>query len=191
MTAFAHVTGQRLGVSELPEFAQGVIGELVELTQGVGEIEALAANGRGDDKSVKLSVSCARELARVMQSDAGGGVHIDAIYWRVSKVALDGVVDQIRTRLTELMAELRSLTPGTQGMPNAQQATAAYDIVIRGINAKVVINTISGGDGSVNRIEPADPEVHSSFWTASRRIAAIVVGVATVIAAVVAVLQFH
>ncbi|MHD0175200.1 hypothetical protein ACNQUF_11850 [Corynebacterium diphtheriae] len=37
--------------------------------------------------------------------------HITALYWSVSTIALAGVLDQIRTRLAELIAELRLRNP--------------------------------------------------------------------------------
>lgn len=112
--------------------------------QGVGEIESMALHNDGGDKSVMFGVPGSRDLARFMQGEAGAGFDIGRFYWRVSKVALEGVVDQIRTRLTELTAERRSLTPSTQVLPNAQQPQAAYRIVIGGKNSSLVINTIHG-----------------------------------------------
>lgn len=191
MTVRAQIWGQSVGVSELPEFAQDDVSEWVELTQGVSEIEALARHNEGGDKTVKLSLPGARELARVMERDAGSGIHIDALYWRVSKVALEGVVDQIRTRLTELMAELRSLTPTTQDLPNAEQATAAYKIVVRGVNARVVINSLHAGDGSNNVLNASSEQERSSgFWTTGRRIGAAAVGLATILGTGIAAAQF-
>ena len=190
VSRYAQVWAQRIGVSELPDFARDEVGEWVELSQGVGEIEALARHSSEKDRSIKLSLPGARELARFMQSEAGGGIHIDALYWRVSKVALEGVVDQIRTRLTELMAELRALTPATQDLPNASQAEAAYNIVVRGLNARVVVNSIHGGHGSTNSIGTTPPAVpESKFWTRGRRIGAALVGFATILGTVIAILQ--
>jgi hypothetical protein len=189
VTQWAQVKHQRVGISEFPEFAQEHIAERLHLTQGVGEIEALIQSHK--DKPVQISLPGARELARIMQSDAGGGVHIDSIYWTVTHSALEGVVDQIRTRLVELMAELRSLTPSNQLTPNSEQAEAAVNIVLRGMNQKVVFNTIHGSDGSTNSIGSQQSETPESvFWTASRRIGAIAVGSATVVGGVIAILQF-
>lgn len=191
MSARAQVWGQNIGVSELPDFAQEEISEWVELVQGVGEIEALARHNEGGDKTVKLSLPGARELARIMEIGAGGGIHIDALYWRVSKVALEGVVDQIRTRLTELMAELRSLTPAAQALPNAEQATAAYKIVVRGVNSRVVINSLQAGAGSNNVLSPRpEAERSTGFWTTGRRIGAAAVGLATIVGTGIAAAQF-
>ena len=195
MSQWAQITGQQVGLSELPDFAREHVQERVELMQGVGEIESMARHNDGGDKSVMFGIPGSRDLARFMQSEAGGGFHIDRFYWHVSKVALDGVVDQIRTRLTELMAELRSLTPSTQTLPNAQQAQAAYSIVIEGKNPRVIINTIHGAEGSQNTIEAGQtnqvelPE--SGFWTTGRRIAGLLLGLVTIAGFVVAVLQLQ
>jgi hypothetical protein len=192
MTAYASVKGQRLGVSELPDFAAEHISERVQLPQGVGEIEALARHALGGDQSVKLSLPGSRELARFMEQDAGGGIHIDSIYWRVSTVAIEGVLDQIRTRLVELMAEMRSLTPSSQEIPDPEQAAAAVNVVLRGKNHRVVINTINGAANSTNRIAVApDGERESEFWTTSRRIGAAAVGIATIAGVVVGILELQ
>lgn len=195
MNRWAKVTGQQVGLSELPDFARERINERVELAQGVGEIESMARHNAGDDRSVMFGIPGSRDLARYMQSESGSDFHIDRFYWRVSKVALEGVVDQIRTRLTELMAELRSLTPSTQVVPNAQQAQAAYNIVIEGKNPRVVINTIHGAEGSHNTIETdqtnQDDSSESAFWVAGRRVAGVILGLVAIAGLAVAVLQLQ
>lgn len=193
MSPIAQVWGQRLGVSELPGFARHDIDEHVNLTMGVGEIEALAHHEHDGDTSVKFSLPGARELARFMQQDAPSRIHIDALYWRVGRVAIEGVLDQIRTRLTELLAELRSLTSPTQEFPSAQQTDQAVNIVVRGFNPGMTVNAIVSGQGSSNAIDASlmSPNEKSGFWTTGKMIGAIMVGAAGIVSAVIAVLQFN
>lgn len=183
------VRGQRVGVSELPDFAQADIDEHVELRQGVGEIEQLIL--RGDEHHiVKLSLPGARELARYMQYEAGGGVHIDSLYWSVSTVAIAGVVDQVRTRLAQLLAELRAVSPSNGSLPSPAQTDRAFNIVMNGRNASLTLNSILAGDDSSNQITiaPADHEQPHGFWTTSRRVGAAAVGLATIVGTGIALL---
>jgi hypothetical protein len=191
--SYAMVRGQRVGVSELPDFAQDSLDESVELRMGLGEIEEMIRRNGGADRTVKLSVPGARELARIMQHEAPRPLHIDSLYWAVSAVTLQGLVEQVRNRLAELLAELRALTPRTQDVPSPEQAEQAVSIVIKGVLSRYTINTVVGGDQNISATSALEREGSDKipFWTLGRRVAAIVVGAFTVagsIAAVIAVL---
>ena len=105
------VTGQPIARSSLPDFVQEHVREEVELRDGVGAIEALAKHAEEDGGKAKLSLPMGGDIARVMNADLSGQ-RILSIYWAVSPVAIRGVLDQIRTSLTILVAELRATMPG-------------------------------------------------------------------------------
>jgi hypothetical protein len=184
------VKGQRIGVSELPDFAQNDVAEEYCFQGPIAEIEAFAAQRGDDDSHLRISLPMARELGRIMASNAPPGrpIHIDSIYWSVNRVTIGRVVDQVRTRLAELLAELRAVTPSDQLLPTADQTRQAVNVVLRGF-ARAEINTINAGAGSTNSIGSAQ-EQSRSFWTRARRIGAAVVGAATIAAGVVAVIEW-
>ena len=135
----------------------------------------------------------AADLARLMN---GGNEnpyqHIDRIYWNVSPSAIHSVLDYIRTALVQLVAELQANMGEGQEIPSTEAADQAVNVVVTGKRSKVNVTTAqaSGSNGSaVASIEESQPQTDSPFWTRSRRIGAFIVGAATVIGAIVAVIQ--
>jgi hypothetical protein len=70
------------------------------------------------------------EMQQRGQSD-----QITAVYWSVSHVALEGVIDQIRTRLVELVAEMRAEMPDESDVPTAAVADNAVNLIVHGKKA--------------------------------------------------------
>jgi hypothetical protein len=112
--------------------------------------------------------------------------HITSLYWSVSTIALEGVLDQIRTRLAELIAELRSGTPRGQMVPTPALAANAVNVVINGNRNRV--NVAQATDGG--SVAPTPEDTPGGFWTTARLVGAAVVGLATIVATVVAVLEY-
>jgi len=95
----------------------------------------------------------------------------------------------VKTRLAELLAELRAVTPAGADVPTAAQATNAVNIVIHGRGSRIQIAQ-ADRDASNSAVEAAPALVPDSpFWTLGRRVGAAIVGVATVAAAVFAAIQ--
>lgn len=79
--------------------------------------------------------------------------------------------------------------PRTESVPSAEVANQAVNVAVHGNKTRVTLTTAqaaSGGEATVNP-EAAKP---AKWWTRSRVVGAIVVGVATVGATVIAWLQF-
>jgi hypothetical protein len=187
-TISALVNGQPIARSSLPDFVQERVREEVELRDGVGALEALAAHGEAAGESVKLSLPMGGEIARLMSAETPGQ-QVLAVYWAVTPPALRGVLDQVRTALTVLVGELRANMPPSAALPSPDAADAAVQVVVTGKRHKVMINTASAsGPSSEAKIESTDALPESGFWTRSRRIGAFVVGIATIVGAVAAVL---
>lgn len=102
-TGNAIVKHQRISPSLLPDFAKDDIKEEFTFYNGIGEIEAMI---RGDDSDqVRLGLPMALDLARVMDKASDNRFqHITSLYWGVSKSSLRGIVDQVKTTLTELVS---------------------------------------------------------------------------------------
>jgi hypothetical protein len=179
------VTHQQFPPSSLPDFAREHISERLELRQGVGDLQALIAQDQ-----IKLQPQMAADLARIMNSESGPYQHIVSLYWSVSPAALTGVLDQVRTALTQLVAEMTAAMPVGQDLPSAAAADNAVQVVVSGNHHRVTVNATQASGNATAQTTPTLSH-ESSWWTKWRRIGAFVVGLATVVAAVVAVTQIH
>lgn len=179
------IRGQTISPFNLPDVARDVITNRTPFTQGIGEIEELA---RSADGAVKIGLPGHSELARIMDAESGRPFQrIDTIYWSVSRAALAGLVDQVRTRLAELLGELRAVTPANADVPTAAQANNAVNVVVHGRGNHVQI--AQAHEGGNSSIDETPPPADSSFWTRGRRLGAILVGIATIAGAVFAAIQ--
>lgn len=105
------IKGQRMSIHELPQFAQESLKESVELTFPVGEIEAIIRKAeKSDDATVRLSPPGAADLVLLWNHESTVPFeHVQSVDWSVPVTTLHGVVDQVRTVLTELVAEMRAV----------------------------------------------------------------------------------
>lgn len=151
-TMNAQITGQRIGLHFLPDFAREHIGEEVPLRSGIGEIEALIQGAEASGKgSVNLSLPSGADLASYISGKLQGQ-RVISLYWSVSASALKGVVDQVRTTLTELIAEIRAGLPEGEEVPSHELANQAVHVAVHGDKSRVQVTTAqssSGGSGSV------------------------------------------
>jgi hypothetical protein len=179
------VQHQTIGPMDLPDFAREHIDEWVPLHMGVCELHGMV-DGHNNDHVVKLQPPGGPDLVSYMNMTRQTNGHITSLYWSVSTVALEGVLDQIRTRLAELIAELRSGTPRGQTVPTPALAANAVNVVINGNRNR--INVAQATDGG--SVAPTPEDTPGRFWTTARLVGAAVVGLATMVATVVAVLQY-
>lgn len=177
------VQQQTISVWQLPDVVQTSLPEAVPLTSGIAELEALVSRSKRTGDAVKIGLPGGAEIAQIMTAEAPYGTNINRVYWAVSPVAIEGVVDQVRTALIQLVAEL-SAARGA-GETVAQAADNAVSLVVTGKRHTVnVINT----QGSTHATVSAPLNDDESGWSRSRKIGAAVVGAFTVIGAVAAVL---
>jgi hypothetical protein len=173
------VTGRTISPTELPDFAQDVITNDVNLRQGIGQIEQLAR--RGD--AVKIQPGGAPDLVRFMNAQGNLNGHLERLYWSVSPVALDGVVDQVRNTLTVMIAEINANLPdGTDTLP-AEVATNAINVAVNGKGHK--INLAAPQQGST--VTTTSPEEEPRRW--GRTAWGVLLGLVAIIAAVLALMQ--
>lgn len=192
MTSSSQVSHQTIGLHELPEQVQGHITNMVPVWQGVGEIQAMIAGNR-QDNTMRIALPSERVIAQMMDAAAGNRYQrITAIYWAVSTTALEGLLDQVRTRLAELLGELRAVTPITEDVPTAEQAAQAVSIVIHGRGAKVQVaqsdrhaSASIDSNGAAPISDGARP-----FWKFGRWLWGGAIGVATIAATIIAWVQF-
>lgn len=149
------VKGQQFPPSGLPEFAREHLSEKVELRDGVGSIEALS-----QQVDIKLQPAMASDIARVMNAESDNPYQqIISLYWSVSPTAIRGVLDQIRTALTQLVAELRANMPDDDDVPTAETANQAVSVVVTGERSSVHVTTAQASGPDATAIATANPEV--------------------------------
>lgn len=183
-SGFNLIRGQHIPLRELPDFVQESLGDGVPLRMGVGELEAWLQRG----ETVRMSVPGGDVLAEMYKNEEEMQ-QVHSIYWSISPALIASVLDQVRTALTELIGELVGVVP-QDSIPTSEQATQAVNIAVHGHRAQITVTAAQAtGDASVAKIESATPQpVESGWWTRARKIAAVIVGIATIVGAVAAVL---
>jgi hypothetical protein len=163
----ATFTGQEIGPSDFPEDVRKEIKSEIGITWSVAELQATIESG--SDSHIRLGSSNMTNLARIMtrhQQEVQGSpfVNVTSVYWSVSESALKGILDRIRTRLTEFVAEVRSTMPedaDDADEPTSEQIREAVVSVIRitaGDNSPVTVTApvaVAGQDASVTIPEDA------------------------------------
>ncbi|MFC1410745.1 hypothetical protein ACEZCY_16520 [Streptacidiphilus sp. N1-12] len=131
---------QRISVVQLPQQARDRgLGESAPVRMGVRELEGAVARA---DRVIHLSPAGAAEyvlyMTREQQRLGNDSVEITSLYWDMATSSLEGVLDQIRTRLAQFVAEVRAAMPPGQQNPNVSQIEAAAQQVLH----------VTGGNGS-------------------------------------------
>jgi hypothetical protein len=163
-TAGGLIQHQQIPGSAIPDFARARVSEELQLRQGVGELEALLQH-----EDIRLQPPMASELARLMTAELGDpSQRIISLYWSVSPAVVRGVLDQVRTALTKLAAELRTTMPRDQDVPTAEQADRAVTFILTGERAQVHYNVAEAiGDGATAAAAQASAEGATATATAS------------------------
>ena len=128
---------QPVSMFDLPDFARESLGDVLRLGQGVGQIESLIARQPG--QTVQLAPALAAEVAVFMSQNASRQVL--RLYWAVHPSAMEGVLDQVRTRLVQLVGELRAAMPHGQQDPTPDQVAQALQniSIVTGDNSSVTV----------------------------------------------------
>ncbi|MDQ0935093.1 AbiTii domain-containing protein [Streptomyces turgidiscabies] len=126
---------QPVSMFDLPDFARESLGDVLRFGQGVGQIESLLAQRQ----TVQLAPAMAAEVAVFMSQNPSRQVL--RLYWAVHPSALEGVLDQIRTRLVQLVGELRGAMPHGQQDPTPDQVAQALQNIhiVTGDNSSVTV----------------------------------------------------
>lgn len=179
------VKNQTISPFDLPDFVQDAgIGEVFEVRMGIGRVEDLA---RTSDDSVKLSLPDGASLAKLMNTENGNPYQaIHRVFWMVSPVAFQGVVDQVRTSLVELVAELVAHMPDGQREPTREAADLAAQFIVTGKRHTLNIVNAQASAGGANTVSLPSTAERESFWQRWRK-RGVVIGIATVVAGAVAI----
>jgi hypothetical protein len=186
-TVTGYVTGQQISPAALPDFAAGFMTESPILTNPLAELEDLA---RSADPTVLLSPAGAQELVRLWNRTAGAD-RILSLYWQVSRSSIAAIITGVRTALAELVGELLAAAPDGQ-LPSRQAVEDAMHLLVTGDrNTVTVLNGYdTGGNSTITITGGAEPPARDTFLQRWRK-RGLVVGLATVVAGVAAVLQLY
>lgn len=185
----ALIRGQQISSHDLPDVAQNAgIDELIRLSQGIGELEELAREG--PDQVVRLGLPGSAELAKLMTHELGNQYQsIQRVYWNVSRTALVGVLDRVRTTLVELVAQIREET-GTVEDPPAEALTNAVNVAIHGKAPRVTIHAAQATKGGEAHVTTHPTDESPPWWRTTKVLWALLVGIAGIAGTVIAYLQF-
>lgn len=138
---------QRLQPSVLPKEIFGDVDiEIATISQGVGELEAMAASGKEKHQhSPRWSHIVVEYLNRFHADDSS---LVAVAYWAIYPTSVAGVLSEIRTALVALVAELVAQTPEGQTVPDKATTDRAVQILIYGNHNSVTLQ--QSGDGSIN-----------------------------------------
>lgn len=137
-------------------------------------------------RSDRSSWDPARYAYNERQKKGENHTHIEALYWNVSPLAIEGVLAHVRNDLVKLVAEMRAATPSTEEIPSAEVADNALNFVVTGKRARVnVVNAQASGHGQA-LVAPRSTDQPSRSWRWWGRAGAFVVGAAAIAGVVIA-----
>ena len=119
---------KQISVFDLPDFAQESMREGLTIPFGIAELERLAKM----NEPVDLQPAGADDLAYFMNRSPGYNVQVERLYYSASPTSIHGIVDQIRTKLVALAAELRASEVSADGTPTTAAADNAVNVVVKG-----------------------------------------------------------
>jgi AbiTii len=157
------IKGQALSPMDIPDFAQHVVNNDLDLRMGIGEIERLAP-GEALGDVVRLQPPHAQDLVKFMNAQGNWSGTIERIYWSLAPVAFQGVVEQVRTTLAILVAEIRAHTGDDGQTPDAETATNAINVAVSGRRNKVNV-TSAHGAAKLTASPPSSEDRGLNWWT--------------------------
>jgi hypothetical protein len=177
------VRGETISSLELPDFARDVMTDEVKLPHGIAQVEELARRCEPGDV-VKLAPPGSQDLVTLMNAKRPGIAQIERLYWGVSPVVLWGVVDQVRTTLTAMTAEIRAELPDNGGVISPAVADNALSVAVTGKRNKVTV-TAPQGESAATVDNP--PEEGIPLWV--KVVGGIVTGLIAVIGVVLGYME--
>jgi AbiTii len=163
-------------------------GDELPLTFGAGKIEALIRQAEERGGSIELGPAAAAELALMMTHEVGR-YQVERVYWSAGTGGLCGVIDAIRTTLTELAAEIRAGMTGEDVTPSPEIVGQAVQFAVYGKGNRIMVAAAGPGGTAITASGSGEPE-ESRFWT-WRRAGAIIAGLATIAGAVAAIMALR
>lgn len=143
-------TGHQITRAAIPESMREYVPEDLSLMHGIGEIEAMVSNAT--DGSLRMGHPGFPNIVQYWNHELGSYESVTELYWLVSVSALQGVIDQVRTTLAELVAELDAGTPRGEELPPLELATQAVHVAVNGAKSRVTVTSAQAGGGSQSSV---------------------------------------
>ena len=115
---------------------------------GIGELEALASEGTEEHRLIPSWSGFIRDTLN--EFNMGPTSRVAEVYWSVSNASIRGLLVRVRTALAELVAELITLTPQDQEVPDKVAADQAVQLVITGDRPTIHYSPQHATDGGTN-----------------------------------------
>ena len=168
LTATGLHKGWTISVLDLPENTRKDVSEEVPMSFSVRQIEALISDS-DPAEPVKLTPLGSAELIRMMTLQRRGqGVEVLAVYWSLHVSALQDILDQVRTRLTQFVAALRTVMPEGQHEPTpdqVQRVVQTINIVTTGDNSPVSVTApVAYAEQDARAVALADESPRRLWW---------------------------
>ena len=147
------ITGQAIGPEDLPDFVRDAgVDNTIRLPMGVGELEALANSEKTD--AIRLSLPQATIIVKAMNRELGDGFQsVHAVYWKLQRETIRGVVDRVRTALADLIADLVQASPDGQAAPPREAVDHAVKVAVTGNHATITLtNASASGEHRYRRL---------------------------------------
>jgi hypothetical protein len=177
---------QTIHPHDLPaEVQKAGIDERVPFFGPLAELEDLASQ---DKDFHQMSLPHASTILKIIAAEnTNPRQAIDRVYWEVSKPAIRGMVDHVRTTLVELIAELIATVPEADGTPSKEAVDNALTLAITGKRHKVtVISSVASTGGTSSIVPPKTTEDDEPWWRRWRK-RGLIIGFSTFVAAAVGV----
>lgn len=165
------VTGQDISPAHLPDFARDQVREELRFVGGIGKIEEMIATA--EHGTIAFSVPGGSDLAAYMTSQSEYSA-IHRIYKTTHVSELAGIIDGVRVRLVELVAELRAGT--VDGVISPAVASQAIAVAVEGKRNRVTVNQATRDV----RVESASDGWGWKMW-------ALIGGIASIVGAILAI----
>ena len=122
-------TGLVISPSVLPEFAREMFASGPVIYAGIGAVEEMAKSAGKD--GFRMTHAYATDVAAAMDRDSGNPFQqTHALYWKISRSSLVEIVEQVKTRLAQMVAEIRDETPVGQALPTSEVVSEAVRKVL-------------------------------------------------------------
>lgn len=143
----------RIDDSVFPAQIRDMIREKVDLEDailggGIGELEALASEGTEEHRLIPGWSSFIKDTLN--EFNMGPTSRVAEVYWSVSNASIRGLLVRVRTALAELVAELITLTPQDQEVPDKVAADQAVQFVITGDRPTIHYSSQHAAGGGTN-----------------------------------------
>lgn len=190
--------GQLVPETSLPSFVrESGLGDHIDFRKGVGELEAIVAD-RGHDDPIHIAFPGGDLVGEYFDKGSGNPFqHTHRVYWSVVPATIHGLLDNVRTTLTELVTELLGSVSRGQEIPTAEQADNAFNVAVHGRRSTVTITTSQASGASTSSVTQQSPATNAArgepgWWTFAHTVWAGIVSLCLVAGAIAAIIVvFH